>query len=166
MYVSPRNSERPSLAPPGSSGIGYTGRITTSASPNFTFFCFLFLEMKNHSRPIIRARPATPPTTPPAMAPLIAGSDVLTFCGSDVEEGSLLAVVLVATSLFPNRDLKAGSAHGKGDGEALISLAVEKDRENEDRAGCAAINLLNSTSKGVEYSHQTTIGLPQIERHI
>jgi hypothetical protein len=165
MYMSPRNSERPSLAPTGSSGIGCTWRVTTSGSPNFAFFCFLFLATKNHNKPMTRTRPATPPTTPPAMAPLIDGSDVLTSCGSDVEEFSL-AVVLVVSSLFPNRFLRAESAHDEGEGEALISLAVEEDRENEDRAGCSAINLLNSASKGAEYSHQTMISLPQIERHI
>jgi hypothetical protein len=122
--------------------------------------------MKNHDKPMIRARPATPPTTPPAMAPLIVGSDVLTSCGSDVGEASLLAVLMVVASLFPNRFLRAESAHGEGEGEALISLAVEEDRENEDRAGYSAINLLNSASKAVEYSHQTTISLPRIERHI
>lgn len=100
------------------------------------------------------------------MAPLFDGSDVLTSCGPDVEEGLLSAVVLVVAALFPNRVLKAGSAHDEGDGEALISLAVEEDRENEDRVGCSAISLLNSISKRVEYSHQTTIVLPQIERHI
>lgn len=115
---------------------------------------------------MIRAIPATPPTTPPAMAPLVDESDVLTSCGSDVEEGLLLAVVLVVAALFPNMVFKAGSAHDEGDGEALISLAVEEDRENEDRAGCSAINLLNSTLKRVDYSHQKTIALPQIERHI
>lgn len=100
------------------------------------------------------------------MAPLFDGSDVLTSCDSDVEEGLLLAVVLVVVALFPNRVLRAGSAHDEGDGEALISLAVEEDRENEDRVGCSAISLLNSISKRVEYSHQTTIVLSQIERHI
>lgn len=82
------------------------------------------------------------------MAPLIAGSDVLTSCGSDVEEVSLLAVVLAVASLFPNRALRAESAHGEGDGEALISLAVEEDRENEDRAGCPAINWLSRLRNG------------------
>lgn len=91
---------------------------------------------------------------------------MLTSCGSDVEEASLLAVVLVVASLFPNRVLRAESAHCEGDGEVLISLAVEEDRENEDRAGCSAVNLLSSASKGVEYSHQTTIALPPIVRHI
>lgn len=100
------------------------------------------------------------------MAPLVDGSDVLTSCGSDVEEGLLLAVVLVVAALFPNSVLRAGSAHDEGDGEALISLAVEEDRENEDRVGCLAINLRNSTMKRAEYSHQTTIALPRIERHI
>lgn len=115
---------------------------------------------------MIRARPATPPTTPPAMAPLVDWPDVLISCGSDVEEGLLLAVVLVVAALFPNRVFKAGSAHDEGDGEVLISLAVEEDRENEDMVGCSAINFLNSTLKRIEYSHQTTIALPQIERHI
>lgn len=97
---------------------------------------------------------------------MVDGSDVLTSCGSDMEEGLLLAVVLVVAALFPNRVLKAGSAHDEGDGEALISLSVEEDRENEDRVGCSAISLLNSTLKRVEYSHQRTIALPRIERHI
>ena len=50
----------------------------------------------------------------------------------------LLAVVPVVAALFPNRVFKAGSAHDEGDGEALISLAVEEDRGNEDRVGCSA----------------------------
>lgn len=67
----------------------------------------------------------------------------------------LLAVVSLVEPLvkplFPNRVLRAESAHGEGDGEALISLAVEEDRENEDRAGCSAVRLLSSVLKGIEY---------------
>lgn len=83
-----------------------------------------------------------------------------------MDEVPLLTVVLVVALLFSKRFLRAGSAHCEGDGEALISLAVEEDRENEDRAGCLAINLFGTTSKRLGYSHQTSIVLPPIERHI
>jgi len=82
------------------------------------------------------------------MAPLIARSDVLTACGSDVEV-LLLAAVLLVISLFPNRVLRAESAHAEGDGEALISLDVEEDNENEDREGCRTVSLLSSVLKGI-----------------
>jgi hypothetical protein len=48
--------------------------------------------MKNHSRPTIRARPAIPPTTPPAIAPalllvLLELPDVALLLGEEVPEG-------------------------------------------------------------------------------
>lgn len=85
---------------------------------------------------MIRARPATPPTTPPAMAPLIAGSDVLTPCDAGVEEVSLPVAVLFVDLLSSKRAFRAESAHVEGDGEAWISLDVEEDKENDERAGC------------------------------